>query len=283
MPLENKDIVRAASLIAEADALVIAAGAGFGVDSGLPDFRGNEGFWNAYPALGKARINFTRIASPNAFAQNPQLAWGFYGHRLALYRQTLPHHGFALLKHWSEKMKGGYTVFTSNVDGQFQKAGFDPERIHECHGSIHHLQCLAPCELDFWSADGFEPRVNEEACLLTSPLPTCPHCHGLARPNVLMFGDWSWVSSRQEAQASRQHQWLSGVNNPLVIELGAGTAVPSVRYFSQYVCRQYGGRLIRINLREPEVDCQDDLGLAVGALDCLNAIAAQLGAEWLAA
>ena len=85
MPIENKKhIVHAASLIANADALIIAAGAGMGVDSGLPDFRGNEGFWKAYPALGKAEIDFTSIASPNAFASAPQLAWGFYGHRLSL-------------------------------------------------------------------------------------------------------------------------------------------------------------------------------------------------------
>ena len=50
---------RAAQLIEQADALVIAAGAGMGVDSGLPDFRGNEGMWKAYPALGRAKIDFT--------------------------------------------------------------------------------------------------------------------------------------------------------------------------------------------------------------------------------
>ncbi len=81
-------IARAAELIESADALIIAAGAGMGVDSGLPDFRGNEGFWKAYPALARARLEFTRIASPSAFERNPQLAWVFYGHRLKLYRDT---------------------------------------------------------------------------------------------------------------------------------------------------------------------------------------------------
>jgi len=76
--------LQAAELIVAADALVIAAGAGLGVDSGLPDFRGNEGFWKAYPALAKAQLNFTEVASPRTFHQDPALAWGFYGHRLAL-------------------------------------------------------------------------------------------------------------------------------------------------------------------------------------------------------
>lgn len=58
----RESIHRAAELIADADALVIAAGAGIGVDSGLPDFRGNDGFWRAYPALAHARIDFTEVA-----------------------------------------------------------------------------------------------------------------------------------------------------------------------------------------------------------------------------
>ena len=110
MPLQaDQNILRAAALIADADALIVTAGAGMGVDSGLPDFRGNEGFWKAYPALGQANINFTSAASPSAFASNPRLAWGFYGHRLALYRRTVPHHGFALLKQWGRKICLLYT------------------------------------------------------------------------------------------------------------------------------------------------------------------------------
>jgi NAD-dependent SIR2 family protein deacetylase len=84
-------VQRAADLIRQADALIIAAGAGMGVDSGLPDFRGQDGFWRAYPALAKARIDFYRIASPTAFHASTELAWGFYGHRLALYRKTVLH------------------------------------------------------------------------------------------------------------------------------------------------------------------------------------------------
>ena len=132
----------AAELIADADALIIAAGAGMGVDSGLPDFRGNEGFWRAYPALAKANLSFAEVASPQTFEQNPSLAWGFYGHRSELYRNTVPHAGFELLRKWGDRMLFGVRVFSSNVDGQFQKAGFTEEQIHECHGSIHHLRCM---------------------------------------------------------------------------------------------------------------------------------------------
>ncbi|MDS4013216.1 MAG: NAD-dependent deacetylase, partial [Candidatus Accumulibacter sp.] len=76
------DYDRCARLLTQADGLLITAGAGLGVDSGLPDFRGVHGFWRAYPALGQARIAFEQIANPAAFAAQPRLAWGFYGHRL---------------------------------------------------------------------------------------------------------------------------------------------------------------------------------------------------------
>jgi NAD-dependent SIR2 family protein deacetylase len=132
----------AARLIQDADMMVFVTGAGMGIDSGLPDFRGTTGFWQAYPALGRHNINFTSIASPQAYLDHPRIAWGFYGHRLALYRRTTPHEGFNILKRWGENSLCGFHVFTSNVDGHFQKAGFDEASITECHGSINHLQCL---------------------------------------------------------------------------------------------------------------------------------------------
>ncbi len=179
----------AARLISGADALIIAAGAGMGVDSGLPDFRGNTGFWRAYPALAEARIAFEEIASPDAFSRTPTLAWGFYGHRLNLYRRTHPHPGFAMLRQISAALPGGSFVFTSNVDGQFQRAGFGEDRICEVHGSIHHLQCMNGCGEAIVPADDFSPEVDDNACLLRSSPPRCPTCRGLMRPNVLMFGD----------------------------------------------------------------------------------------------
>ncbi len=269
-------IEHAASLIEQADALIVAAGAGMGVDSGLPDFRGAEGFWRAYPALREAKMDFYKIASPHSFKESPELAWGFYGHRLSLYRDTVPHGGFELLKRWGDQTIHGLSVFTSNVDGQFQKAGFDPAQIYECHGSIHHLQCLTACREHVWTADKFLPDVDQDRCLLRNSPPRCPHCCALARPNVLMFSDWAWIKERSASQADRQEQWLSQVSRPVVIELGAGTAIPSVRHFSHRVIHEFGGRLIRINPGEWEVPTQLDVGLPMRAQAGLKAISALL-------
>ncbi len=235
-------------LFESANALLITAGAGMGVDSGLPDFRGNAGMWQAYPELGRRRIDFTAIANPQAFKNHPRLAWGFYGHRLDLYRRTLPHRGFGRLLDIADKRNLPYFIFTSNVDGQFAKAGFDPKHIYECHGSIHHLQCATPCSDEIWEAD-ITPVIDADHCEWLGELPTCPHCGGLARPNILMFGDWAWLAHRSDQQEQRLRQFLNTHDNPVVIELGAGVAIPTVRHFGE----RFTPRLIRINPRDGSV------------------------------
>jgi NAD-dependent SIR2 family protein deacetylase len=263
-------IEAAAELISDADGLIITAGAGIGIDSGLPDFRGEHGFWKAYPALGKLGLGFTQIANPKAFKTNPELAWGFYGHRLDLYRNTLPHEGFQILLTLAEKMPNGARVFTSNVDGQFQKAGFKQEHVTECHGSIHHLQCFDQCGQEVWSAASFVPHVDYENCRLISTLPSCPRCGGLARPNIMMFGDWNFNGFRYQQSESRLHAWFARLSRPVVVEIGAGTAIPSVRHFGE----ELNCPLIRINLGESQVGLHRDIGIALAAKDALQKISA---------
>ena len=266
---------RAADWLRSADALLITAGAGLGIDSGLPDFRGSAGFWSVYPALGRAGIAFESIANPAAFARDPQLAWGFYGHRLNLYRRTEPHTGFRQLLDLAAAKPHGTRVFTSNVDGQFQKAGFASDAICEIHGSIHHLQCVDNCRGSIWPADDFQPIVDDENCRLLNDAPRCPHCGGLARPNILMFGDSNWEERRTALQYQRLTEWLASVKRPLCIEIGAGSTIPTVRRFSEH----HGWRLIRINPREAQVpDPQTGIGLPLGSQAGLDQLGQALAA-----
>nr|CRH04477.1 putative Sir2 family Transcriptional regulator [Candidatus Magnetococcus massalia] len=263
---------QARTAIEQADAILLSAGAGMGVDSGLPDFRGNEGFWRAYPPMAKLGIGFAEMANPHWFDQRPQLAWGFYGHRLNLYRHTQPHAGFSHLRQLAESRPGGYFIFTSNVDGQFQKAGFAEEAIVECHGSIHHIQCTLPCTDTIHSADALELSVGEESFLAEHPLPICPTCHRLARPNILMFGDGGWLTQRTQAQEQRLQQWLDSKQQAgekvAIIEMGAGLAVPTVRYFSESVSKALSAALIRINPRDAHVPGgAHQFSLEMGALE----------------
>ena len=94
------DLRRAAKAIKESKAIVITAGAGMGVDSGLPDFRGPEGFWRAYPPLQKLGLTLPEMSTPRWFSSDSNFAWGFFGHRYNLYHNTQPHKGFSILRKW---------------------------------------------------------------------------------------------------------------------------------------------------------------------------------------
>jgi NAD-dependent SIR2 family protein deacetylase len=272
VPSDTDLFQHCAEAIIQSSGLLITAGAGMGVDSGLPDFRGTEGFWRAYPALQAEGLRFEEIANPKAFVRHPELAWGFYGHRLQLYRETQPHRGFTILREIAAQLPEGALVFTSNVDGHFQKAGFAAETVWEVHGSIHHLQCTEPCSDHLWSADEFQPVVDPVTCRLISPLPTCPRCGALTRPNILMFNDWGWQETRSELQEARCTAWLKSAKKPIIIELGAGKAVATVRRFGE----SRGYPLIRINLRDPGVGKAKHISVPMGALAALEGIARYL-------
>jgi NAD-dependent SIR2 family protein deacetylase len=272
MLIDRDNITKAAKAIRGAQALLIGAGAGMGVDSGLPDFRGNEGFWKAYPPYQKLGLDFVSLANPRWFRDDPTLAWGFYGHRLNLYRKTEPHEGYRILYAWSKLINRGAFVFTSNVDGHFARVWLeDFDRIMEVHGSIEWLQCTRQCGKGLFLAD--QVLVDETTMRGQEPLPACPRCGALARPNVLIFNDWEWDSKRTAEQEAQMHTWFQAVGSTplIVVECGAGNAIPTVRRFCEEVADHPRRKLIRINLREPEVP-HGHIGLATGALCGLRTI-----------
>jgi len=266
----DQAISRGAEAIRAAEFLLFSAGAGMGVDSGLPDFRGPEGFWRAYPAYRHLGLEFSDMANPRWFADDPAFAWGFYGHRLNLYRATIPHLGFAILKDWSQSRST--FIFTSNVDGQFQSAGFEEHQLFEVHGAIRWAQCTQPCTNEVWNAGDLEVRVDEQTFRAGPPLPQCPHCSDVARPNILMFGDWRFLGTRCEEQAQRYQRWRAGLDarKTVVIEMGAGTSIPTVRHEGEALLRK-GATLIRINPREPQGP-SGTLSLPMGALAGVTAL-----------
>lgn len=277
----RKSLINAAKILKNADALLISAGAGIGVDSGLPDFRGNEGFWKAYPPIAKLGKSFVEMANPHWFHHDPKLAWAFYGHRLNLYRRTAPHTGFTQLLDIARQKNGGYFVFTSNVDGQFQKAGYDDSQIEECHGSIHYFQCIKPCSNDIWDASAINVNVNKETFEALEPLPRCRNCGSTARPNVLMFGDWSWNARRTDHQSGKLVSWLQEVSGRrlhiAIVEIGAGNAVSTVRNLSEQVARTHNAILIRINPRDYKVPREQDISLSLGAAEAIRFIVECMG------
>ena len=271
----------AASAISKANFLIIAAGAGMGVDSGLPDFRGEEGFWNAYPPIKKLGLTFPEVATPRWFEEDPEFAWGFYGHRYHLYKETQPNAGFQILLNLASNMKHGYAVCTSNVDGHFQKAGFSEQNVYECHGSISYLQCSDDCSGKIWPANNLQIDVDMNTFRARGDLPRCPDCGKICRPNILMFNDWAWNSARSEDQSSRFDHICTHARSAdasiVIVEIGAGESVPTVRNFSNSALYQHSRTvLIRINPDSPFAHRSKSISLSMSGLEALQEISKTL-------
>jgi NAD-dependent SIR2 family protein deacetylase len=249
---------RAAATIRGATALVIAAGSGMNVDFGWVDYRDRESLWAAYPAYRRLELGYTDLAHPSRFHQDPGLAWGFYGHRLQTSRQRVPHRGFAILSRWKALCPGGGFVVTSCVDGEFQRAGFEPLRIAECCGTLDWLQCTQACGMPPFSSQTTEVAVDPETLRASAPFPSCPGCGALARPNILLFGDWDWDMARINEQDERLQEWLKGREaggSPklVVVECGETPRLPALRAYVRRLVSDLDAPIVRISSRDAAV------------------------------
>ncbi len=259
--------------IEAAEVVIITSGAGMGVDSGLPDFRGNEGMWKAYPALKDKKIDFMNIANPKQFKNFPELAWGFYGHRFDTYKNTEPNVGFDALKELVKGKKDHFIV-TSNVDGQFQKAGFDEVKVYEVHGRINKFQCT-DCQAEPWDApEDTEFVVDPKTFEMKGEIPKCK-CGAVARPNIMMFGDYQFnatETAKQEAAFNKfMNKYDKGNTKIVIIEIGAGTAIPTIRSIGEHIQEFVGAQLIRINPRESQGPAET-MSIDKGCVEALSTV-----------
>jgi NAD-dependent SIR2 family protein deacetylase len=261
---EMKSLIdKAAELVLNCEAILFTSGAGMGVSSGLGTFRGiAAGVWP--PLLKHPGLDFTDMSNPQWF-EKPQgnsekhntanFGYAFWAYRYNAYTSAAPHAGYEIAKRWSQfkHVKSSFS-FTSNIDGHWIKSGWDTSAVLECHGSIHYMQCIAACHEHIWDTDNaLNLKVDPKTDCAIGDLPKCRDCKELARPNVLMFGDWQFLSKRLNEQSSHYEKFKSTITKAkaklLIIELGAGTAVPTVRRESEsaYTKPEWTADFIRIN------------------------------------
>ncbi len=168
---------------------------------------------------------------------------------------------------WLDK-KDGF-IFTSNVDGHFQKSGVSPLRIVECHGSINLLQCSANCNNDLYRVERLPFSTHAEPFIINGSLPKCKHCGGYVRPNILMFDDAHWNANLFSLQTERFDSWQYTVEKLgkkiVVVEIGAGKTIPTIRLQSEFM----GCPIIRINSNFSDAKVNDGISLPVGGLEAL--------------
>ena len=232
------------------------------------------------------------------FESDPSSAWGFYSHRQHLYANAIPHSGFdhlkeLLLKETKDPEFKDYFIMTSNVDSQFQTAGFPEEKIFETHGTLAYQQCTLNCEGSLvWKDKNVENgnplKVNPDTFRVvdSSLLPTCPKCKNTSRPNVSFFSDTTEIfnDTRQLEQKKRLLSWLEGIKEKsdeflLVIEIGCGTSIHSLRFESEILLYHTPKllqrvALIRLNPTTYAVEENNihQVGIGLGAKSSLTSI-----------
>jgi NAD-dependent SIR2 family protein deacetylase len=244
---------RVATLLTEADALLITAGSGLSAECTAPDDAELQQCQASFVAQARG---FRAMAQPYRFEEQPELAWGWYGHRQLWYRHLQPHDGYRILRAWAQALPHGCFVATTNIDGQFFAAGFTDWQVLERHGSVFRYQCTQPCCDDVWSAPEPGLTIDPETLRATGELPRCPHCGALARPNVLMYDDTRWLDAVRREQQRRFDAWLASVRGKrlVVIELGAGEGAASVRRLGDRMLERSRVSLVRINPTATEAD-----------------------------
>lgn len=162
-------------------------GAGISAESGIPTFRGEEGYWT----VGSRNFHPTELATRQAFSEVPDDVWCWYLFRRGVCNQALPNAGHEALARMEESLGDRFLLVTQNVDSLHERAGNSPKKIFEVHGNINFMRCWAECNLNLWRIpQGVGPKArgvglsDEERELLV-----CPECGGRARPHVLWFDE----------------------------------------------------------------------------------------------
>ena len=158
---------QAIDALARARAVVVLTGAGISAESGIPTFRGAGGLWRNHDAM--------KLATPEAFAADPQLVWEFYEYRRQVVAKAEPNAGHRTLVEM-EAAYPEFTLVTQNVDGLHQRAG--SRNLIALHGDLWTLRC---------TEEGTE-RVETRVPMPELP-PRCARCGALERPGVVWFGE----------------------------------------------------------------------------------------------
>lgn len=237
-------------ILSKSEVLILLTGAGFSAENRdtltqqtIPTFRSKDGLWNNYPILDQFKYNIDDIASPDGLLLHPSLFYGFYLHRLGMYRRMQPHEGIEKLR------KSGKRIFhiTSNIDGS---ANYFPDHV-AIHGDLNFWQCsdLECAEKHGSFYFNFLPE-NELTFRLDIEKIPCEHCALPIRPNVLMYKDTSiidYIFARDLGAVLANIYQASLLHKIVILEIGAGCIEPSIQMLTNDLKSKYKCPVIRID------------------------------------
>ena len=203
------------------DRLFVLTGAGISAESGLATFRGSGGLWNGH------RVE--DVATPEAWAADPELVWRFYSMRRRDALAAEPNAAHRVLAEVERRMGDRFYLCTQNVDDLHERAG--SVRVHHMHGTLFQSRCEG-------CGDVFDDRAQYET---RATLPRCAHCGAPVRPHIVWFGE---VPLDLESIYSHL-----GKSTTLLVVGTSGSVYPAAGFV--HVALQRGIRSIYVGPEEP--------------------------------
>ena len=207
--------------------VLVITGAGVSAESGIPTFRGKDGYWR--------NLDPTKLATPEAFARDPNLIWDWYRERRQRIRKAQPNPAHQAIVKLAAQA-GEFLLVTQNVDDLHLRAGLPAEKMVQIHGDIFMTRCS---RCDFRRYEHEREHQHDDG----NP-PKCPKCGVFMRPGVVWFGE-----QLDLAKIATVENFLNGDDCDLVIVAGT-TAL--FGYIIDWSLRARGqaGQLIEVNPEE---------------------------------
>lgn len=233
-----------------AEHVAVLTGAGISAESGIPTFReAQTGYW--------AQFSPQELASPQAYARDPERVWAWYASRYAACQTAQPNAAHLGLGHL-EALKGdGFTLVTQNVDGLHRRAG--TRRLIELHGDLGTARCEACSSMQSL------PAPSE-----FSPPPYCQRCGSRMRPHVVWF-------SEQLPPASLEAAWQAFAAADVALVIGTSSLVEPAASLGR-LAKQRGAYLIELNPEVTPLSKSADLRISATASRGVEALLSGLAA-----
>jgi len=167
--------------------VIALTGAGVSAESGIPTFRGKDGYWT----VGARDYHPQELATHAAFAVMPWDVWAWYLYRRGVCRRAQPNAGHAALARLARELPERFALVTQNVDGLHRRAGSPDTSTFPIHGDISAMRCAVDCVPDRWDIPDsvVEPARGEPLPAEARAALVCPRCGAMARPHVLWFDE----------------------------------------------------------------------------------------------
>lgn len=167
--------------------LTILTGAGISAESGIPTFRGKDGYWT----VGSQVYQPQQLATLHMFRMMPAEVWQWYLYRKTICAQAVPNAGHAAIAELEKLLQDRFCLITQNVDGLHLRAGNSLARTYQIHGNINYMRCSDECSTDVVPIPSEIPPKTKNVPLTDAEqrLLVCPRCGAASRPHVLWFDE----------------------------------------------------------------------------------------------